>query len=112
MNYCEERNYLGNTRQLFRVDEYRKIGGRGDGMRVAEVKNGRDLCFSSVMDRCMDIHYLEPCNATLGGLQENLDKGSAKYLEARQSVHYDLIIQLLEGRDDYDALLRESESYR
>jgi len=79
MDFRDERKYLGNVRQLFRVDEYRKTGGRGDGMRVVEVKNGRDLCFTSVTDRCMDIHYLHYRGYNFGFLTGTGDVGPAYY---------------------------------
>lgn len=79
MDYCEERKYLGSTRQIFRVDEYRKIGGRGDGIRAVEVRNGNSLCFTSVTDRCMDIHYLNYYGYNFGFLTGTGDVAPAYY---------------------------------
>ena len=81
MDYRDERTYIGNLRQLFRVDEYRKIGGRGDGMRVTEVKNGSGLSFSSITDRCMDIPYLSYRGHNFGFLQDTGDIAPAYYDE-------------------------------
>ena len=38
------RNYFGHESQLYRVEEHRLIGGKGDNMRLFEVNNGSDLC--------------------------------------------------------------------
>lgn len=43
--------YCGNTYQLYGVEEQRLVGGRADGMRVLEVKNGRGLQFTILLDR-------------------------------------------------------------
>ena len=43
--------YYGHPYQLFGVEEQRLVGGRADGMRVLEVKNGRGLQFTILLDR-------------------------------------------------------------
>lgn len=43
--------YCGNSYQLFGVEEQRLVGGRADGLRVLEVKNGRGLQLSILLDR-------------------------------------------------------------
>lgn len=43
--------YCGNSYQLFGVEEQRLVGGRADGLRVLEVKNGRGLQMSILLDR-------------------------------------------------------------
>lgn len=43
--------YCGHPYQLYGVEEQRLIGGRADGMRVLEVKNGRGLQFTILLDR-------------------------------------------------------------
>ena len=68
MKYEEERRYLGNMSQLFRVNEYRMIGGRGDGIHAFDVRNGAEMDFTCVADRCMDIHYLRYRGHNLGFL--------------------------------------------
>lgn len=43
--------YCGHSYQLYGVEEQRLVGGRADGMRVLEVKNGRGLQFTILLDR-------------------------------------------------------------
>lgn len=54
--------YVGNPLQLYGVEELRLCGGRGDGMRMLCVRNGRGLEFWISADRCADISRL-----TFGG---------------------------------------------
>lgn len=61
------KNYIGNPKQIFRVDEYRLIGGRGDGMRMIGVHNDC-VEFVCSADRCMDLHYLRCKGQNLGFL--------------------------------------------
>ena len=53
-----ERAYYGHESQLFGVEEYRLAGGKGDGMRLLQVKNGLGLEFTVSADRCADISRL------------------------------------------------------
>lgn len=46
--------YICNISQLFNVKEYRMLGGRADGLRAADVDNGRGLVFTVLADRAMD----------------------------------------------------------
>lgn len=55
--------YLGHPNQIFGVEEVRLIGGKGDGMRLLQVRNGSGLEFTVSADRCADISRL-----TLGGV--------------------------------------------
>lgn len=50
--------YIGDTSQLFGVKDYRLIGGRAEGVRGVDVKNGTGLEFTVLPDRCLDIAYL------------------------------------------------------
>lgn len=50
--------YIGHESQLYGVEEYRLIGGKGDGMRLLQVKNGKGLEFTVSEDRCADISRL------------------------------------------------------
>ena len=50
--------YIGNELQLLGVEEYRLVGGKGDGMRILNVRNGNGLEFSVSVDRCADISRL------------------------------------------------------
>ena len=42
-----ERAYYGHESQLFGVEEYRLTGGKGDGMRLLQVRNGKGLDFTA-----------------------------------------------------------------
>lgn len=63
--------YIGHENQLAGVEEYQLIGGKGNGMRFLQVKNGKGLEFAISADRCADISklsflgknmsYLSPC---------------------------------------------------
>ena len=50
--------YIGHPSQLYGVKETRMVGGKADGMRMLEVRNGKGLDFSVSLDRCADIPYL------------------------------------------------------
>lgn len=50
--------YIGNALQLYGVEESRLVGGKGDGMRILHVRNGKGLCFEISLDRCGDISRL------------------------------------------------------
>lgn len=52
------KDYLGQTLQICGVEEHRLVGGRGDGMRLLEVRNGRGLQFTVSADRCCDLSRL------------------------------------------------------
>ena len=64
-------NYIGHITQICGVEEHRLIGGKGDGMRILEVRNGNGLEFTVTSDRCADIsrltykgvnmNYFSPC---------------------------------------------------
>lgn len=60
--------YVGSRKQLFRVDDLRLNGGRGNGMRLFQVRNGADMEFVCSADRCMDLHYLRCRGHNLGFL--------------------------------------------
>ena len=53
-----DRNYYGHSTQFFGVEEHRLIGGRGDGMRLLQVRNGSGVEFTVSADRCADISRL------------------------------------------------------
>lgn len=50
--------YIGHPSQLCGVRETKMIGGKADGMRLLEVRNGIGLDFIVSLDRCADISYL------------------------------------------------------
>lgn len=51
-------HYVGHDSQLYGVEEYRLVGGKGDGIRLFQVKNGKGLEFTVSADRCADIARL------------------------------------------------------
>ncbi len=63
--------YVGHDSQLYGVEEHRLVGGRGDGMRLFEVRNGKGLEMTISPDRNGDIprllfkginmNYMGPC---------------------------------------------------
>lgn len=50
--------YIGHPSQLSGVEEHRLIGGKGDGMRLLQVRNGLGLEFTITPDRGADISRL------------------------------------------------------
>lgn len=50
--------YIGNSFQLCGVSEYKLTGGKGDGMRMLRVRNGKGLDFEISLDRLGDISSL------------------------------------------------------
>ncbi len=56
--------YIGNPTQVYGVEEMRLTGGKGDGMRMLYVRNGKGLEFWVSLDRCADITRLslKGCN--------------------------------------------------
>ncbi len=63
--------YIGHPSQLYGVEEHRLCSGKGDGMRLFEVNNGRGVMFTISADRGGDISrlfyngrnmsYIAPC---------------------------------------------------
>jgi len=63
--------YVGHPSQLYGVEEHRLIGGKGDGLRLFEVRNASGLALTICADRCADIYrisikgdnvgYFSPC---------------------------------------------------
>lgn len=63
--------YIGHDSQLFGIEEHRLVGGKGDGMRLYEVNNGKGLELTISPDRNGDItrlrykgmnmSYMSPC---------------------------------------------------
>ena len=50
--------YIGHPDQYYGVEEHRLVGGRKDGMRIFEVRNGKGLSFTVSADRGADITRL------------------------------------------------------
>jgi len=63
--------YIGHDSQISGIEEHRLVGGKGDGMRLYEVNNGKGLMLTVSPDRCGDItrlrfkginmSYMSPC---------------------------------------------------
>ncbi len=51
-------HYLGHSNQISGVEKFRLCGGKGDGMRLYNVRNGTGLEFTVSADRCSDISHL------------------------------------------------------
>lgn len=65
------RMYVGHDSQLAGVEEYRLIGGKGDGMRLFQVWNGKGLEFTISADRCADISRLRFRGINMGYFSPN-----------------------------------------
>lgn len=50
--------YIGHDSQLYGVEEHKLIGGKGDGMRLYEINNGKGLMLTVTPDRNCDISRL------------------------------------------------------
>ena len=84
--------YIGNTQQLYGVDELRLTGGKGDGMRLLQVRNGKGLEFTVSVDRCADISritfkgdnmgYFAPCGYVAPQYYDNKVAGFLKSFTA------------------------------
>lgn len=69
--------YIGHDTQLFGIEEHRLVGGRGDGMRLLEINNGKGLELTVSLDRAADISrlryrginmsYFSPCGYVAPG---------------------------------------------
>ena len=63
--------YIGHDSQLYGVEEHRLVGGKGDGMRLFQINNGKGLELTVSPDRAGDItrlrykginmSYMSPC---------------------------------------------------
>ncbi len=58
--------YVGHESQLYGVEEHRLCGGKGDGMRILEVNNGRGVMFTICADKCGDMTRLYYNGKNLG----------------------------------------------
>ncbi|MBE6611374.1 MAG: DUF4432 family protein [Ruminococcaceae bacterium] len=84
--------YLGHESQLYGVEEMRLVGGKGDGMRLLEVRNGAGLAFTVSADRCADISrltykgdnfgYFAPCGYVAPAYYDGVGDGFLKSFTA------------------------------
>ncbi|MCI8549111.1 MAG: aldose 1-epimerase family protein [Lachnospiraceae bacterium] len=49
------RSYYGHDTQFYGVEEHRLVGGKGDGLRLFQVRNGSGLEFTVSADRAADL---------------------------------------------------------
>lgn len=50
--------YIGHDSQIYGIEEHRLVGGKGDGIRLLEIRNGRGLEMTVSLDRAADISRL------------------------------------------------------
>lgn len=75
--------YIGHDTQYYGVEEHRLVGGKGDGMRLFEVNNGKGLELVISPDRCGDItrlkfnginlSYMSPCGYVAPAYYDSID---------------------------------------
>ena len=58
MNKRDTLKYVGDLSQLFGVKDYHLIGGRAEGVRAVDIKNGSGLELTVLPDRGLNIAYL------------------------------------------------------
>lgn len=63
--------YIGHPSQLCGVEEVRLVGGKGDGMRLLQVRNAAGLQFTVAADRCADIYRLNFKGDNMGYFSPN-----------------------------------------
>lgn len=84
--------YIGHESQLYGVEEHKFCGGKGDGLRLLEVNNGRGVMFTVSVDRCGDISrlyfngknlgYFSPCGYVAPQYYDNQGAGFLKSFTA------------------------------
>ncbi|MBQ3426638.1 MAG: aldose 1-epimerase family protein [Clostridia bacterium] len=84
--------YIGQPLQLYGVEEMRLVGGKGDGMRILNVRNDEGLQFVISLDRCGDISrlsfkgdnfgYFSPCGYVSPQYYDGKGKGFLKSFTA------------------------------
>lgn len=84
--------YIGHPSQLCSVEQVRLEGGRGDGMRLIQVRNESGLEFTVSADRCADISrliykginlsYFSPCGYVSPSYYDGVGDGFLKSFTA------------------------------
>lgn len=74
--------YIGHDSQLYGIEEHRLVGGKGDGMRIYEINNGKGLELTVSPDRNGDIprlrykginmSYMSPCGYVAPAYYDNV----------------------------------------
>lgn len=77
--------YIGHDTQCYGIEEHRFVGGKGDGMRLLEVNNGKGLELTVSLDRAADISrlryrginmsYFSPCGYVAPAYYESKGSG-------------------------------------
>lgn len=85
-------DYLGHPSQFSGVEEHRLVGGKGDGMRLLEIRNGLGMEVPLSLDRCADISrlyldgknlgYFSPCGYVHPTYYQEADSGFLKSFTA------------------------------
>ena len=85
-------SYIGQCSQIGGVEEVRLVGGKGDGMRLFQVRNGAGLEMTVCADRCADIYrlsykgdnmgYFSPCGYVAPAYYDDQDAGFLKSFTA------------------------------
>lgn len=85
-------HYMGHDSQAYGIEEHRLVGGKGDGMRLFQVRNGRGLDFTVSADRCCDIArlsfrginmgYFSPCGYVAPAYYDDQGDGFLKSFTA------------------------------
>lgn len=57
--------YIGQEGQIYGIEEHRMIGGKGDGMRLLEIRNGKGMEMTVSPDRAADIARLSVFGSNL-----------------------------------------------
>lgn len=57
--------YIGQEAQLYGIEEHRLVGGKGEGMRLLEINNGKGLEMTVSADRAADIARLRVFGSNL-----------------------------------------------
>ena len=80
--------YIGHDSQTHGIEEHRLVGGKGDGMRLLELNNGRGLELTVSLDRAADISrlkykgmnmgYLSPCGYVAPAYYNGTDSSWSK----------------------------------
>lgn len=63
--------YIGHESQLCAVEEVRLVGGKGDGMRLLQLRNASGLKMTICADRCADIYRLDFKGDNMGYFSPN-----------------------------------------
>jgi len=84
--------YIGHPSQIYGVEELRLTGGKGDGMRMLSVRNGKGLELLLSLDRCADLArvtfkgdnygYFAPCGFVAPQYYDNRGAGFLKSFTA------------------------------